>query len=86
MIRQVQPKARFRVFRGGSWYHVARHCRSAIRLSHLPGYKYADLGFRVSLVLAEGAGPTPATPKQITNSIGLCQTRPTGLWWHHLQD
>jgi formylglycine-generating enzyme required for sulfatase activity len=66
-----------RVFRGGSWYHVAKHCRSAIRLSHLPRYKYADLGFRVALIPADkvsaAAEPTPTTapPKQITNSIGM---------------
>ena len=63
-----------RVFRGGSWYHVAKHCRSAIRLSHLPRYKYADLGLRVSLVPADkvpaAAEPNP-TPKQTTNSIGM---------------
>ncbi|MGO9111570.1 MAG: hypothetical protein ACLP9L_20285 [Thermoguttaceae bacterium] len=32
------------------------------------------------------AEPKPATTKQITNSIGRCQTRPIGLWWHHLLD
>ncbi len=42
-----------RVFRGGSWYHPARYCRSAIRNRHLPSYRWYDLGFRVSLVLAD---------------------------------
>ena len=30
--------------------------------------------------LAIAAEPTTAPPKQITNSIGRCQTRPIGLW------
>jgi len=39
-----------------------------------------------SLTAVTAAEPTPTPPKQITNSIGPCQTRPIGLWWHHLLD
>ena len=42
-----------RVFRGGSWDHPARICRSASRDCHEPGYRYDYLGFRASRVLAE---------------------------------
>jgi formylglycine-generating enzyme required for sulfatase activity len=41
-----------RVVRGGSWYNFASHCRSAIRYSIHPTYRYYILGFRV--VLAPG--------------------------------
>jgi formylglycine-generating enzyme required for sulfatase activity len=40
-----------RVWRGGSWFYSGRFCRSARRLSHLPTYQYAGLGFRVVLAL-----------------------------------
>ena len=36
-----------RVFRGGSWYYLARHCRSATRLRYPPLYEVSYLGFRV---------------------------------------
>ena len=38
-----------RVFRGGSWYHYAHQCRSAIRGYSLPKHYYYVLGFRVVL-------------------------------------
>jgi len=41
-----------RVFRGGYWFHYARHCRSASRLGYLPDFRYYGVGFRV--VLAQG--------------------------------
>jgi len=41
-----------RVWRGGSWFSAARHCRSARRLNNFPPYTYYQLGFRV--VLATG--------------------------------
>ena len=44
-----------RVFRGGSWYYTARNCRSAYR-HFSPGSERYFLGFRVSLVLADGSG------------------------------
>ena len=37
----------FRVFRGGSWYFIARICRSAYRDRDTPGYRIYFLGFRV---------------------------------------
>ena len=60
-----------RVIRGGSWCGPATSCRSACRLMGRPGDRSSDIGFRVSRVPAEVAEPTPATPKQITNSIGM---------------
>ena len=43
----------FRVLRGGGWYDPAWCCRSAIRCDYGPGLTASDLGFRVSLVLAD---------------------------------
>jgi len=43
----------YRVFRGGCWHDVALFCRSAARAINPPGYDPYDLGFRVSLVLAD---------------------------------
>jgi formylglycine-generating enzyme required for sulfatase activity len=39
-----------RVFRGGSYYYDANHCRSALRFWSAPGYRGGYLGFRVALV------------------------------------
>ena len=41
-----------RVYRGGSWYHHARFCRSAFRRRSRPGSRSNRLGFR--LVLSPG--------------------------------
>ena len=60
-----------RVIRGGSWCGPATSCRLACRLMGRPGDRSSDIGFRVSRVPAEVAEPIPATPKQITNSIGM---------------
>ena len=38
----------FRVLRGGSWIGYARHARAANRTFDTPGYRYYDLGFRLS--------------------------------------
>jgi len=43
----------FRVFRGGGWVSVARHCRSADRSSFDPVIRNSHLGFRLALVQAE---------------------------------
>ncbi|MCP5023380.1 MAG: SUMF1/EgtB/PvdO family nonheme iron enzyme, partial [bacterium] len=38
-----------RVIRGGSWYNVSYHCRSAYRSGSNPGNAYDNFGFRVVL-------------------------------------
>jgi formylglycine-generating enzyme required for sulfatase activity/serine/threonine protein kinase len=48
-----------RVLRGGSCLIPASICRSAFRFSNGPGWRYFDLGFRVSLVLAGKSGEQP---------------------------
>jgi formylglycine-generating enzyme required for sulfatase activity len=42
-----------RVSRGGSWDYPAGDCRSAYRDGSVPGFRYYNLGLRVSLVLAD---------------------------------
>ncbi len=42
-----------RVFRGGSWHHNARHCRSALRYVSNPDDGYDSIGFRVVLAPAQ---------------------------------
>jgi len=37
----------YRVYRGGSWYNIARYCRSAYRDGPTPEDRYTILGFRV---------------------------------------
>ena len=37
----------YRVLRGGSWFSLARHCRSASRNWLTPGFRINYLGFRV---------------------------------------
>ncbi len=37
----------YRVFRGGSWFYLARFCRSAYRYYSDPAYRGDDIGFRV---------------------------------------
>lgn len=38
----------YRVFRGGSWYYDAPHCRVAYRSGHSAGFRITFLGFRLS--------------------------------------
>jgi len=42
-----------RVYRGGDWYNLARHCRSAHRYYHSPDNQSHNLGFRLASVLAD---------------------------------
>jgi formylglycine-generating enzyme required for sulfatase activity len=42
-----------RLLRGGSWGYPAWYCRSACHLGYGPGHRADDLGFRVSLAVAE---------------------------------
>jgi formylglycine-generating enzyme required for sulfatase activity len=44
-------RAASRVIRGGGWYNNAVNCRSAYRIRFTPGYRYDDLGFRLSRTL-----------------------------------
>ena len=39
----------FRVRRGGSWYGIARCCRSSYRYNNIPTYRYDGLGLRLAL-------------------------------------
>lgn len=39
----------YRVLRGGSWYHGARYCRVAVRVSNSPDSRYNSNGFRLAL-------------------------------------
>jgi formylglycine-generating enzyme required for sulfatase activity/energy-coupling factor transporter ATP-binding protein EcfA2/Tfp pilus assembly protein PilX len=47
-------KGSSRVFRGGSWYHTARHCRSALRYWYAPTIRNRIIGFR--LVVSQASG------------------------------
>jgi formylglycine-generating enzyme required for sulfatase activity len=40
----------FRVYRGGSWYFIAKNCRVADRFYYSPDYRSSNLGFRLCLV------------------------------------
>jgi formylglycine-generating enzyme required for sulfatase activity len=43
----------YRVWRGGGWFYIGRHLRSARRFNHLPTYTYEGLGIRVVLAFGE---------------------------------
>jgi formylglycine-generating enzyme required for sulfatase activity len=45
-----------RVVRGGSYWNLARLCRSAYRDRGGPGYRYGDLGFRLAAGQPVGSG------------------------------
>ena len=40
-----------RVLRGGGWYIIPAHCRSAHRTWHAPDYRHGNFGFRVAVDL-----------------------------------
>jgi len=42
------PRGSGRVVRGGGWDDVAQYCRSAMRSNDFPGYRSAEVGFRLS--------------------------------------
>jgi formylglycine-generating enzyme required for sulfatase activity/tRNA A-37 threonylcarbamoyl transferase component Bud32 len=47
----------YRVFRGGSWSHPARYCRSASRHWSVPSSRSSYLGFRLALSPSESRPP-----------------------------
>jgi formylglycine-generating enzyme required for sulfatase activity len=49
--RTSDDDAANRVVRGGSWFNVARLCRSAYRFSFPPGARRNDCGFRVVMTM-----------------------------------
>jgi len=72
------PFGSFRVRRGGSWFNDAGNCRSADRHNLSPGIRSHDLGFRVSLALADKpaasgtqySAPTTERPAPATQQTG----------------
>jgi sulfatase modifying factor 1 len=44
---QGPDKSDRRVLRGGSWYHIPEHCRSALRNWYVPGIRVSNCGLRV---------------------------------------
>jgi len=46
----VDNKGSYRVNRGGSWYCLAKSCRSVVRECDAPSFHDDDVGFRVALV------------------------------------
>jgi len=62
---------KFRVFRGGYWWHHAKYCRAAYRYGGEPHFQSNILGFRVAAVLPNKSGqeqedkkaePSPRVP------------------------
>ena len=47
------PAGSGRVVRGGGWVHPVGRCRSASRVSGLPGHRNRDLGFRLAALLTD---------------------------------
>ncbi len=63
-----------RVLRGGSWHHLARHCRSASRTGLLPGISSNRIGFRV--VIQKKKAPYKDPPEKIAERelwVATCQ-------------
>ncbi|HLG17674.1 MAG TPA: SUMF1/EgtB/PvdO family nonheme iron enzyme [Blastocatellia bacterium] len=44
---QGPSTGQYRGLRGGSWYYLGFHCRSACRLNYVPGFRDLYIGFRV---------------------------------------
>ena len=60
------PGGSFRVFRGGGWNDRAGRCQSASRNFYGLGFRYYDLGFRVSLVVADRTADRAIPPISTT--------------------
>jgi formylglycine-generating enzyme required for sulfatase activity len=71
-----------RVLRGGSWFNLARNCRSAYRFHNPPSLRGERQGFRVALSWPRASSPTVgdkvpptsslnASSEYRTNSIGM---------------
>jgi formylglycine-generating enzyme required for sulfatase activity len=50
------PKASYRVYRGGSWYTGGEGCQAALRNAHTPSYRSDDLGLRLARVPSAPVG------------------------------
>jgi hypothetical protein len=55
-VQDIYKKGSDRVIRGGSWYGLARLCRSANRNNNDPGNRNNNLGFRLANTQTAGAG------------------------------
>jgi formylglycine-generating enzyme required for sulfatase activity len=44
----------YRVRRGGSWFGSAGHCRAALRPGFEPGFRNANVGFRLARSIPSG--------------------------------
>jgi len=83
---QIDPqgpeKGTHRVLRGGSWFNLPLHCRSAFRSGDVPGDRYDRYGFRLCFFVEEDGNPAPkkdppkkeevaVPPNPFTNSLGM---------------
>ena len=69
-----------KVLRGGSWYSIARDCRSADRIRHLPNYRRNHCGFRVFLCLSE------STQENRQLEVQIKQSDETEKRWQEIYD
>jgi formylglycine-generating enzyme required for sulfatase activity/ubiquitin len=60
-----------RVRRGGSWYDLGRHMRSAYRNRRSPDFRFINLGFRLSLQILPPEPETPAPGEDYVGGSGL---------------
>ncbi len=74
------PEGPYRVFRGGSWYELARNVRAAYRYWYLPSDRDDSFGFRLARgqesALRQGAEPRGA--ERPTRGLPKCGTRRSG--------
>jgi formylglycine-generating enzyme required for sulfatase activity len=50
----------YRIYRGGSWLHQPKNCRSASRSNPPPGTRFLDIGFRVVCEAPDALTPSPS--------------------------
>jgi formylglycine-generating enzyme required for sulfatase activity len=46
-VKDKKSKYSDRVFRGGFWFYIPSNGRASYRDGYYPGYRYADIGFRI---------------------------------------